>query len=332
MSDRTGLAEIPRFVVRAVAFMCVALVAYAAVVFTVATLFPAPGTLADLTNILPSGRPGQSYMTYQEFETTGQVDVVVVGSSHAYRSFDPRIFDRYGLTTFNLGSRAQTPLNGYYVLRDRLDQLRPRIAVIEVYPVVMANEGAESALFLLESAPSTAGLLQMSLATLDISVYNNLFLRAVRGGPPLDLGPEDVLSAVDRYVGRGYVEKDDSFNDPTVSQPETVEMHSRQLRYLRRMIDMLREADAEVVLVVTPLPDETVADILNYDELTEELADVAESRGATYLDFNVGYDLPLSRPEHYYDHHHLRQAGVEIFMPAFMEALVEAGLVEAPGG
>ena len=87
-------------------------------------------------------RGESSLVRFRELQTVSDVDIIFIGSSHCYRGFDPRIFERLGLKTFNMGSTSQTPLNSYYLIRDKLDQLKPKLVIIELYPVILAGDGA----------------------------------------------------------------------------------------------------------------------------------------------------------------------------------------------
>src|SRR5690606_12876278 len=59
---------------------------------------------------------GSSYIRFQEVKKYNNVDIVFIGSSHAYRGFDPRIFKKAGYSSFNMGSTAQTPVQTKYLL------------------------------------------------------------------------------------------------------------------------------------------------------------------------------------------------------------------------
>ena len=50
------------------------------------------------------------YLRKIDADTTINIDVLVLGSSHAYRGFDPRIFKKAGIKLFNFGSSGQTLL------------------------------------------------------------------------------------------------------------------------------------------------------------------------------------------------------------------------------
>ena len=46
------------------------------------------------------GAYGHSFTRFIEAKSTKDVDVMVVGSSHAYRGFDPRNFEKSNIDTF----------------------------------------------------------------------------------------------------------------------------------------------------------------------------------------------------------------------------------------
>src|SRR5438067_355769 len=62
--------------------------------------------------------PGGRFFSLARFRDAARhepVEVVVFGSSHAYRGFDPRVFAAAGHTLVNLGSTNQTPLNSRFL-------------------------------------------------------------------------------------------------------------------------------------------------------------------------------------------------------------------------
>ncbi|MBP7450977.1 MAG: hypothetical protein KA817_13150, partial [Flavobacteriales bacterium] len=71
------------------------------------------------------GGYGHLHTRLQEAEHVGPVDILFLGSSHAYRGFDPRVFRAHGLTTFVLGSSAQSPLQTKVLVERYLDRMRP---------------------------------------------------------------------------------------------------------------------------------------------------------------------------------------------------------------
>lgn len=54
-------------------------------------------------------------------EKPGTIDVLFLGSSHCWDSYNPQVlWDEYGYTSYNLGGSRQTPIASYYLLQDAL--------------------------------------------------------------------------------------------------------------------------------------------------------------------------------------------------------------------
>ena len=85
----------------------------------------------------------------KEAEKVKNIDVLIIGSSHAYRGYDTRIFNHAGLSAFNLGSDGQTPLSTEFLVKRYVKGLNPKFVIIDVYPVLLGNDGMESQLELM---------------------------------------------------------------------------------------------------------------------------------------------------------------------------------------
>lgn len=74
-----------------------------------------------------------SFMNFYELDRNS-VDVLILGSSHAQTSIIPQeLYDQYGITSYNLGSNAQSVVLSYYILRDVLRTQQPEVVVLETY-------------------------------------------------------------------------------------------------------------------------------------------------------------------------------------------------------
>lgn len=62
------------------------------------------------------------------------LDVICIGSSHAYSSFQPNfLWEEYGLTSYVLGSQRQTVATSYYLLLEALQHQQPKVVILETY-------------------------------------------------------------------------------------------------------------------------------------------------------------------------------------------------------
>ena len=90
------------------------------------------------------GSAGQMFNRVNDIPNHHGSDVLFIGSSHTYRGFDTRLFEKAGYKSFNLGSSAQTPMQTELLLHRYLDEINPKSIVFEVYHVLFQNDGIES--------------------------------------------------------------------------------------------------------------------------------------------------------------------------------------------
>ena len=64
-------------------------------------------------------------------------DAVFFGTSQSYCTFDPEIFDEYGLKTYNRGRQQQTMNYTYYYVKDALDNSDIDVVVLEILECFM---------------------------------------------------------------------------------------------------------------------------------------------------------------------------------------------------
>ena len=282
------------------------------------------GTRLPFTHLPVTRRPGQAMLAFAEAKRSEPVDVLFVGSSHSYRTFDPRFFDQFGLTTFNLGSSAQTPLSAYYVVPRYLDRLRPKLVIIEAFWSTLQGPGIEGALVLVNNLPFSSDLVRLSIATGELRVVNSLIARAARELVSPYREWEAELGRSDTYAGRGFVEKSAAYRREGGWQVKGISTSNRQLDYLSRLVKAFRDMGSKVIVVVVPIPAESLESIENYSEVHATMQSWADSNSVPYLDFNTTLKLP--RSEYFFDTHHLNQEGVVAFLSVMHRELCNRAL------
>ena len=125
------------------------------------------------------GAYGHMNSRVKDLASVEDVDVLFVGSSHAYRGFDPRIFSKNGIKSFNLGSSSQTPIQTDILVRRYLNQLDPKLIILEIFPTVVANDGVESALDLIANDKNDLLSLKMAFELKNTIVFNTLIHAAI---------------------------------------------------------------------------------------------------------------------------------------------------------
>lgn len=272
---------------------------------------------------------GDTTLRFREIETYHDLDLLFVGSSHCYRSFDPRFFAARGWSAFNAGSTAQSPVNSYFLLRRYLDTLRPRVLVFEVYWGVLELDGVESLLDLCCSTDPRIDLFLMAVATNSASGMTGYLLDRFDPRPR----PEGVaaLEPGDRYLCGGFVEKDPSFvAEQHFPDPGPVEIRPHQMMFLRWILRLARGHGIPTVLVVQPVPSEHLRRITNREGYLSRLRSLADREGSCLLDFN---DLmSLDDRGDFVDGDHLNQKGVEALNARLLVELEGRGLLRQPLG
>lgn len=266
-----------------------------------------------IKNIVYSTNAGSDYAQTRliDLDSTSAVDALVLGSSHAYRGFDPRIFERNGMSMFNLGSSSQTPIQNLYLVELYAQQLRPRIAIIEVFPLTMGMDGLESGLNLIPKSPLSWSLVKMVAKVNHIKAWNALIVHTanelVFNNPRL--APQQRAFEDHQYVNGGYVQHiTTAFEPKLLDQPQTFGSNAFQKTALEALIAQLNSRGCEVVLVQAPVTCAYYRQLTNareWDEYFEQLPD------AHYYNFN-GHQA-FTDDHHFYDSHHLNHRGVEVF-------------------
>jgi len=261
------------------------------------------------------GSYGHNYSRLSEVKNYGEVDILFLGSSHAYRGFDTRIFSENGYKTFNLGSSSQTPTQTKVLLNRYLDKLNPKKVIYEVYPETFKIDGVESSLDLIANDINDIYSLKMALKINNIKTYNTILYGFTRDLLGLNTSYiEKEIKGNDKYVSGGFVEKEISFYQPTEFKRKEISLRNYQLESFSEIIHIIKDKDIELVLVYAPIPK------VNYDSyININYFDSIMKNYSTYYNFNEMINLNDSL--HFYDSDHLNQKGVKIFNKKLIEII-----------
>ncbi len=239
-----------------------------------------------------------------EIDTIVNVDILFFGSSHAYRTFDPNVFKKYGFSSFNLGSSSQSPLNSYFLMKKYIQKCNA--VIMEVYPVAFSLDGAESFVDLARAEPN----------------YFDLFSHAAAIGQVMPFQNISVKPFSDNYIKgqkedfciyrQGYVEVHDSAGKKNTVYPQVTlnkKLMDKQFKYLERIIRLCGSQNRKLILVYAPVPRQH--QMVNEVYYKKTLHQITEEQKIPF--FDMSRSLPLSDSNHFYDDDHLNAAGVAIF-------------------
>ncbi len=283
------------------------------------------GTILIFGLVIPSsfaknfnyfGIRGFTRKRFNEAKQVKNVDLVVIGSSHAYRGYDPRIFKKAGISTFNLGSSSQTPLQTRYLVNRYIKNLNPKFAIVDVYPVLFGVDGVESQIDLMSSGLMDKEIVKMSFDINDITLYNSLIFGVFNDTFHLrkQSGPK---AEGDVYVPGGYVQSYENlkFKKPRFTQKITIS--ATQLEAFKKTLNYLKANNVKYVIVQAPYSRSNYNSYTNNDEIDKLFSSMGE-----YYNFNKILNLPDSM---YYDDSHLNQFGVNVYNAKLLELLRSKG-------
>jgi|SRR5690554_1143945 len=245
-----------------------------------------------------------------EIPKTNDVDILIVGSSHAYRGFDPRIFKRHDINLFNLGSSAQSPQQSYFLLEEYLDTIDPKKVIFEVYPETFTTDGIEAATDLISNDNLSFRLVVHSLSYANIRVINTLLLRIFDQLILRSDRTESLTIRQDTYIPGGFVATEEGFFKPKEARDQQAfSFKEKQFEFLEKSVQLLKDRDIPYIFIQAP-----VTNILNASKPTPNFFGERLSKLGLY--HNYQGELDLDDNLDFVDNDHLSQAGVEKFNEA----------------
>jgi hypothetical protein len=244
-----------------------------------------------------------------------EVDILFLGSSHAYRGFDSEIFNKNGFTVFNLGSGAQTPIQTNILLERYLDRINPKLVIYEVYPETFVIDGVESSLDIISNDQNDWYSFEMAFKLNNIKTYNVLLYATITDLFNLNSSfHESRRKTNDTYISNGYVKKDLMYYKPSLFDKTEIKFNDDQIEIFEKILKNLKGKNIEVILVYAPITKSLYSSYLNktyYDSIMKNYAE--------YYNFNE--ILILNDSIHFYDSNHLNQNGVDIFNNKLIDIL-----------
>lgn len=266
-------------------------------------------------NLIYKQRGGHLHSRLAELNKHQNVDVLFLGSSHAYRGFDTRIFKERGIPSFNLGSSSQAPVQSLMLLKKHIDNLQPKKIIFEVCPQSLSSDGIESALDIISNGKIDFQSIKMAIDLNHIKVYNTLIYSGIRQLLNFDQDfVEEKHIGKDIYISGGYVQRDDvQFK---YKRPIEKNINPEQMAAFKELVSWVKSKDIDLILVQAPVTTteyNSYADNAGFDKLMQDYS--------SYYNFNTLITLEDSL--HFYDPHHLNQLGVEIFNNELIDLLID---------
>lgn len=234
--------------------------------------------------------------TFYELEED-TVDVLVLGSSHAFVNINPMvIWEESGIATYELCGSIAPLWNSYYYLKEALRTQSPGLVILEGFGLTKEEAYADDSRIIknvygIKSITNKLGALKASAPEdrwlefgLEYIQYHNRYksLGAVDYKPYLD---DEAYYASWKGFGEGYAAY--SFEKPQVVNDGTrIQLAKKQEEYYRKIIELCKQENIPLLIAVVPY--------VNYDEghmgIYNTAKDIAEEYGVDFCNFNEQYE------------------------------------------
>lgn len=281
--------------------------------------------------------PALRWEEYYAFKE--DLDILVLGSSHAYRGYVPEILEaRLGLDgLFNFGSSGQTPKTGYFILEEVLQKHRPKVVIMDVFVMVftedISNTNGRINLTAMQRGEGRSKFFQEGFSPaqkLELSLFPSYTYRGyLEFKIKKLLGMNYLGREKGNYEGRGFVSNTDTLSyealkyiNATAVPIEKLDfITDESLMYLEKIKNRCVEVDIPLVMMVAPIPQLSAQTAGVYEEAYELFQGLAEDWNVPYYDF-IEHPIPDLKDEaHFFDDHHLNRAGAMIYSERVAEVL-----------
>lgn len=265
----------------------------------------------------------------------GTVDVLVLGSSHAFVDVNPKfLYEEYGIAAYNLCGSMQPMWNTYYYMKEALAYQSPKLIVLDVYRLVEAFPYSKES----KIVKNTYGMrlsknkYESIKASLSEEDKGDLLLHMVEfpsyHGRYVDLTAEDFdrsLVVDETYKGAHPVTEVAPMERPEVSHVvDTMEIEPKTMEYFEKILTLAKENEIPVLLINAPyIVQEDDKKIFN--RLEEYLTSQTVYEDVSYVDFNRLYDeMEIDFSKDFADYNHLNVNGLDKFNRALGLRIKEA--------
>lgn len=256
------------------------------------------------------------------------IDMIVLGSSHAYTSLNPYLIEsEANLKTYDFCTQQQPLWITYYYLKEALKYQHPKYIVLEAHMAVVGNNDyAEEqvnrdAIDKMKFSTNKIDVIKNSVENKDdrVSYYLNIIKYHSRYK---ELNKIDIKTAFLGYTvdNKGYIALEETgyiFNNESEFTDNESELYKKNKEYLYKIINLTKKENIDLIIVKTPTS-------YNYEEMSRlnNIKRIAEENDILFLDYiNNMTDLNLDYNKDFYDTGHLNKNGSIKFTKKFIENL-----------
>lgn len=244
-----------------------------------------------------------------------QFEVLILGSSKAYRGLNCEILSEKIGPTLNLGTTAQDICGSFDLLKLYYSQIKPKLVLIELSAVSFESDGYECKSNLLANGIDFSYILS-SKSYQDIRFDNTFFASIFR------------VNNTSLYEKEGYQDCGSVMSNQrlvaglgNVNRSEFI-VQKEQVNCFTSLLKWLQQNEISVCFVSLPFPQEI--NRLEHIEFKEFINKTSTFKAFEYIDLNTLAELRTE--EHFYDHIHLNASGAYITTNELINRIKESKL------
>ncbi|MGI6013835.1 MAG: hypothetical protein ACOX7K_06075 [Oscillospiraceae bacterium] len=273
-------------------------------------------------------------------ELSGQLDYIICGSSHAFRSFVPEILDRdLGCNSYNLAGALMTMQGRYTLLKKEMERNPISTVVIELsFNALTRNrdeEGPEGDLYILGRSDNFFDRASYFLSAIRLNEYGRVYYDTLdRGITSWKHWMKGESEELIQYRTKGYSPLFST--DLTLTQEDYDGLHysssfdtrvyEENMEYLEKIFALCEENNAKVIMVTTPIAEINTCQYDNLDVFREWYEQLSQEHDCAFYDFNLlkNKDTLFPSATAFFDPLHLSESGAETFSTTFTDIIQRA--------
>jgi len=235
------------------------------------------------------------YDNHQRDALAGKVDTLVSGASHALYSIDPKVYDQeMGTVSYSLAAVLLTMQARYELIQMELERNPVDTLILEVSYNTLTRDPSdhvEGDVYLLPRFNTAGKKIGYFLSSFRFDEWGKAYAAA------FSHGISSVMSDRSFDDNRGFYPSNTGPVDFTLTAEEMAEQyHSEQvptepldvnLHYLEKIVSLCREKGVRIIMVTVPVPKYSIVTYSGLEENRQCYADLAESYGFLFVDFNL---------------------------------------------
>lgn len=261
-------------------------------------------------------------------QLAGTLDVLICGSSHAYRGIVPEILDKWlDCNSYNLSTSLMTMPGRYEMLKRELDRNPVELVILDISFNSMtrnrAEEGPEGDIYQLGRYRNPLERMAYFFKNFRLEEYGRTYYDTLSRGFAawhMLLKGEGRRGSSDKYETRGFMPGP---SNPTAmvyekdyhTQPQELSFDENCVKYMQKMVDLCRERDIPVIVISVPISQRLTLLYDGLDEIYAGCKTLCQTWQVPFYDFNLLKGKASLFPDDtaYFDVNHMSTSGAQAF-------------------